>query len=60
MVDQIGIDAANERAAFDAPLSTVWTPRLKPKAEGVVDQNSVSWNHIVNWLRGLEGLRRAA
>jgi hypothetical protein len=28
--------------------------------EGVVDQNSGSWNHIKNWLSRVEALRAAA
>jgi len=60
MVDQTGIDAASEREALDAPLSPVGTPRLKPKAEGVVDQTCASWNQLTMWLRAIGQLRDVA
>jgi hypothetical protein len=33
---------------------------FKINALGLVDQNSASWNRVVDWIRQLNGLRRAA
>jgi hypothetical protein len=33
---------------------------LKLANEGLVDQNSASWNRIADWLRHVEGLQQAA
>ena len=37
-----------------------WRPQSIPASESLVSQTFASWNHIVGWLRRLEGLRGTA
>ena len=59
-MDQTGIDAASEREAFAAPLSTVWCAIDRTNVREMVDQTLGSWNRLAAWFKLLDDLRQVA
>ncbi|HEU4695082.1 MAG TPA: hypothetical protein VFS23_42240, partial [Vicinamibacterales bacterium] len=59
VVDQTGIVPVR-RADGDADLPEPGMVRPSRAKRGLVDQNSVSWNHMSSWLRQIEALQGAA
>ena len=47
------------RTALTAPAFSYLRP-IRGANEGVVDQNSASWNRVTSWLRVMDALRRVA
>jgi hypothetical protein len=47
------------RTAATAPASS-YLREIETENEGLVDQNSASWNRMTTWLRQLDHLRTAA
>ena len=46
------------RTGVTAPAFS-YLRRIEAEDEGVVDQNSVSWNRIASWLRQIDGLNQS-